>query len=115
MVNGGTWAQDGKQHCDVPSGWAIAPDEPDVRRICGKYTWGSDLLVLDDGSAVFTGFHAGGSAGEMCCCLWLRVRPLVLLHVHDHQQQGKGGQAAATSYVRGPQWLQKAANITTCC
>ena len=63
-VHDGIKVYDGEQPVEVPSGWAIAPDEPDVRRICGKYTWQSYYLVLDNGSAIRT----DGNAGKWCLC-----------------------------------------------
>lgn len=45
----------------------IAPNEPDVICICGKYKWQSYALVLDDGSVVWTGCHVIGNAGKWEC------------------------------------------------
>jgi len=68
-VNDGTKVYDGNKRADVPSGWAIAPNEPDVVRVCGRYKWQSYHLVLGDGTAIRT----DGSAGA---CRWTcgRVR-----------------------------------------
>ena len=65
---------DGDRAFEIPSGWQIAPDETDIRWICGHHKWRSDSLVLDDGSAIFTCCHAGGSAGVAAAGLWLRAR-----------------------------------------
>ncbi len=74
LVNGATYFTDGDLPLEIPSGWQIAPDETDIRWICGHHKWRSDSLVLDDGSAIFTCRHADGSAGVAAAGLWLRAR-----------------------------------------
>jgi len=59
-VNDGTVVYDGSKRVEVPSGWVIAPNEPDVRQICAQYKWQSTALVLDDGSVNCTAGNAGG-------------------------------------------------------
>jgi hypothetical protein len=59
-VNDGTVVYDGSKRVEVPSGWVIAPNEPDVRQICAQYKWQSIALVLDDGSVNCTAGNAGG-------------------------------------------------------
>ena len=54
-VNDVTKVEDGDQLAEVASGWAIAPNEPDVIRVCGMYKWQTCILVLDDGSQVYSG------------------------------------------------------------
>ena len=56
----------------VPPGWGIAQNSPDSISVTAQYAWGTDLLVLSDGSQYYTNNprYAGqaGEAREWYCC-----------------------------------------------
>lgn len=39
---------------DMPAGWAVAPSDATSRAAAAQFTWGTDCLVLADGSLVAT-------------------------------------------------------------
>ena len=56
----------------LPSGWSIAPRNPDSIYVLGFYLWGADLLVLSDGSQYYTllwtqPLQAGTPRRWICC------------------------------------------------
>jgi hypothetical protein len=53
-INGITLVRDCKNFVEIPPGWFIAPDGPNIRRIISEHKWQSSVLVLDDGSAFVT-------------------------------------------------------------
>jgi hypothetical protein len=56
----------------LPSGWIIAPNDADSIAVIAMYAWGTDLLVLSDGSQYYTmnlryPGHAGQPRKWICC------------------------------------------------
>jgi hypothetical protein len=53
----------------LPVGWSIAPNSADSIAVIAGYGWGTDLMVLTDGSQYYTlNNRFAGHAGQWQCC-----------------------------------------------
>ncbi|EKX39698.1 hypothetical protein GUITHDRAFT_114193 [Guillardia theta CCMP2712] len=56
-----------QEYLPVPSGWELAPNDDNSKRVTWMYPWGSCGMVLSDGSEWHTAWCTSSNTFEFCC------------------------------------------------